>query len=332
MKPVICVPMGDPAGIGPEIIIKALTDSELFTCCKVVVVGSAPFLRQAAEACNRPITLNRVDCASSLSLIPGVLNLVDRPVADAERIRPGEVSAAAGRAAYQFIRESVLLAMSKKVDALATPPINKASLQAAGITQLGHTELLAELTGYSSPLTLFQVKKLRVFFLSRHLSLSAACQMVTEERVYDHIIRATAALKTLGIAKPRLAVAGLNPHCGDQGLFGNEEIQAIIPAVERACSKGVLVSGPHSADSVFHQALQGQFDAVLSLYHDQGHIATKMVDFERTVALTCGLPFLRSSVNHGTAHDIAGTGKASAVSMTEALMLAARYARVMARQ
>ncbi len=325
MKPTICVPMGDPAGIGPEIIIKSLTESDLFTSCKVLVVGCEYFLNRAAEVCNRPITIHKMDCSSQLSLVPGSLNLLNRPLDNAENIKAGEISAAAGYASYQFIKEAVLLAMSKKVDALATTPINKESLKAAGIPHIGHTEMLAELTGSHDPLTLFQVKKLRVFFLSRHLSLKEACNAVTEERVYDYITRSIATLKSLGISKPRLAVAGLNPHCGEHGLFGDEEEKAIVPAVHRAYSKGLQVFGPLPADSVFYQALKGKFDAVLSLYHDQGHIATKMVDFERTVSITCGLPFLRTSVDHGTAHDIAGTGKASSVSMTEAIRLAAVY-------
>ncbi len=325
MKPIICVPMGDPAGIGPEIIVKSLTESDLFTRCKILVIGSESFLKRAAEVCNRPVTIHKMSCSSHLSLVPGAINLLNRPLADAGKIKPGEISAAAGKASYQFIKEAVILAMSKKVDALATTPINKESLKAAGIPHIGHTEMLAELTGSHDPLTLFQVKKLRVFFLSRHLSLREACNAVTEERVYNYITRSINTLKSLGITSPRLAVAGLNPHCGEHGLFGDEEDTAIVPAVNRASSKGLQVCGPLPADSVFYQALSGKFDAVLSLYHDQGHIATKMVDFERTISITCGLPFLRTSVDHGTAHDIAGTGTASPVSMTEAIRLAAVY-------
>jgi 4-hydroxythreonine-4-phosphate dehydrogenase len=186
--------------------------------------------------------------------------------------------------------------------------------------------MLADLTKSRDPLTMFQARELRVFFLTRHLSLRDACKSVTCDRVLRCIRRCSEALKQLGVHEPRLAVAGLNPHCGEHGLFGGEEEREIASAVEAARKEGYRVDGPRPADSVFHFALKGAWDAVLSLYHDQGHIAAKMTDFERAVSLTLGLPFLRTSVDHGTAFDIAGTGKASAAGMVEALRLAAAYA------
>jgi 4-hydroxythreonine-4-phosphate dehydrogenase len=173
---------------------------------------------------------------------------------------------------------------------------------------------------------MFQVHDLRVFFLTRHLSLADACKAVTRERLYNYIKRCTGALKLLGVDDPSLAVAGLNPHCGEHGLFGDEEVREMEPAIAQAQAEGYRVDGPRPADSVFHFALKGAWDAVLSLYHDQGHIATKMVDFERTISLTLGMPFLRTSVDHGTAFDIAGKGQASSVSMVEAIRLATLYA------
>jgi 4-hydroxythreonine-4-phosphate dehydrogenase len=193
------------------------------------------------------------------------------------------------------------------------------------VRDIGHTELLGRLTGASDPLTLFQVFNLKVFFLSRHVALAEAIKLVTRQRVLDYLKRCAGALETLGIPRPRLAVAGLNPHCGEHGLFGDEEVRELEPAIADARALGIDAAGPIAADSVFHLARQGTFDAVLSLYHDQGHIATKMVDFQRTISLTIGLPFIRSSVDHGTAFDLAGKGTANPSSMAEAIRLAAVY-------
>ena len=215
--------------------------------------------------------------------------------------------------------------MARKIDAIATTPINKESLRAAKIDYIGHTEILGGLSGASDPLTMFEVDDMRVFFLTRHLSLRDACDAVKKERVLQYIKRCTKALEQLGV-RGKMAVAGLNPHSGEHGLFGWEEVREITPAVEEAQKEGYDVVGPIGPDSVFHQALQGRYQAVLSLYHDQGHIATKTYDFERTIAVTLDMPFLRTSVDHGTAFDIAGKGIVSAVSMTEAIRLAAKYA------
>jgi 4-hydroxythreonine-4-phosphate dehydrogenase len=239
----------------------------------------------------------------------------------------GAVQRMGGRAAFDYLERAVGLALSGKVDAVTTAPINKESLRAAKVDFIGHTEILAALTRVEEPLTMFQVRALRVFFLSRHVSLRQACDLVTGERVLEAIRRCSEALRQLGVVEGTLAVAGLNPHCGEHGLFGDEEAREIEPAVREAQRLGHRVAGPVPADSVFHQALQGRYSAVLALYHDQGHIAAKTVDFERTVSVTLGLPFLRTSVDHGTAFDIAGTGKASAVSMKEAILAAADYVR-----
>lgn len=326
MKPLICIPMGDPAGIGPEIIVKAIASKDFSQHCRLLVVGSYPILQRATQICNLPLDIIPISHTSQLSDKPCSVNLF-QPAMNGRLVAFGEVSATAGEMAYQSIDAAVSMALSNQVDAISTPPINKQSLRAAGIDHIGHTEILASLTRVNSPLTLFQVEKLRVFFLSRHLSLKAACDYVTRDNIYHCSIKAIEALKLLGESTPHLAVAGLNPHCGEEGQFGHEEIQEITPAIQQLRQEGYQVSGPLPADSVFHQALQGDFDAVLSLYHDQGHIATKMVDFERTISITCGLPFLRTSVDHGTAFDIAGTGMASEVCMVEAILLAAQYGR-----
>jgi 4-phospho-D-threonate 3-dehydrogenase / 4-phospho-D-erythronate 3-dehydrogenase len=215
--------------------------------------------------------------------------------------------------------------MAGRVAGIATTPINKESLKAAKIPFIGHTEMFADQTGAREEMTMFTISGLKIFFLTRHLSLMEACKQITRDRTLRGIENSMKALRQLGIDAPHLAVAALNPHGGEDGLFGREEIEAIKPAIEAARARGMRVSGPVPADSVFHMARIGRYDAVLSLYHDQGHIAAKMMDFEKTVSVTLGLPILRTSVDHGTAFDIAGTGKASAVSMIEAIKVAAEY-------
>jgi 4-hydroxythreonine-4-phosphate dehydrogenase len=319
--------MGDPAGVGPEIALTAVTDPGLAETARMLVVGNRYVLERAAACLQRDIALNEIDprLAKPDALREGVCNYIECGTVP-DSFTYGQVDAACGKAAYECIVKAAELAMDGLVDALATTPINKEALAEAGIEYIGHTEMLAALTGAHDPLTMFQVRGLRVFFLTRHMSLREACRNITEERVYRYIQRCSGALARLGIDRPRIAVAGLNPHCGEHGMFGDEEDSFIAPAIKRARMEGLDAHGPKPADSVFHFALGGAWDCVLSLYHDQGHIATKMVDFERTIAVTHGLPFLRTSVDHGTAFDIAGTGKAGAASMAEAVRLAALYA------
>ena len=325
MKPIICAPMGDPAGIGPEILTAAAVDPVVQHSAILVGVGHKDVLRKAAEVMGISPAINLTD-ANLDNLQENALNLIHLDNVDMTRFTYGKVNAACGKASFDYIATASNLAMQGMVDAIATAPINKESLKAGEVPYIGHTEILADLTKSNDPLTMFQVHDLRVFFLTRHLSLIDACKAIKKERVLDYIRRCTAALKRLGIDDPRMVVAGLNPHCGEHGLFGDEEDTEILPGIEAARKEGFNVEGPRPADSVFHFALKGGWDAVLSLYHDQGHIATKMVDFERTISLTLGLPYLRTSVDHGTAYDIAGTGRVSPVSMVEAIRLAALYA------
>lgn len=325
MKPLICVPMGDPAGVGPEILAASLADSAILSTAKVLVVGNTEIMQRAAKIMNVRLEVNEINDDVSACKSSG-LNIINMDNLELDNFAYGKIQGYCGKAAFEYIKKSVELAMSGQVDAIATTPINKESLKAGGVPYIGHTEILADLSGVDDPLTMFQVHNLRVFFLTRHLSLIDACKAVKKDRVLDHIKRCTDALRLLGLQNPSLVVAGLNPHCGEHGLFGHEEDDEVTPAIEEALKEGYNAAGPKPADSVFHFALKGAWDAVLSLYHDQGHIATKMVDFERTISLTLGMPFLRTSVDHGTAFDIAGTGKVSAVSMIEAIKLAALYA------
>ncbi|MBE6469257.1 MAG: 4-hydroxythreonine-4-phosphate dehydrogenase PdxA [Coriobacteriaceae bacterium] len=326
MKPVIAIPLGDPAGIGPEIAVKSVASEEVSHVANCLVVGDAGIVRQAIEITGAPLTVNVVASPAEARWEEGILNLIDLANIDMARFKMGEVSAMCGQAAFDYIERSIALANAREVDAVATTPINKEALKAAGVPYIGHTEIFGALTGTSDPLTMFEVRGLRVFFLSRHVSLRRACDMVTEERVIDYVHRCTEALERLGVEKGTMAIAGLNPHSGEHGLFGDEELRAIYPAVEKLRAEGYDVVGPIGADSVFHLALQGRYTSVLSLYHDQGHIATKTLDFERTIAITNGMPILRTSVDHGTAMDIAGKNIASEVSMVEAILLAAKYA------
>ena len=322
----IGIPMGDPAGIGPEIVVKALADSKVNEKAKPVVIGDRSTLVQAMEFCGLSLQIKIIENVEDGDYRTGIINLIDMNNVDIKKLEIGKVQGMAGKAAFDYIKRTAELAMAGKIDAMATTPINKEALKAGNINYIGHTEILEDLTNSKDPLTMFQVYGLRVFFLSRHVSLKGACDMVTEERLFDYIQRCMKALERLGISNAKMAVAGLNPHSGEHGLFGDEEVREMEPAIKRANELGLNVIGPVPADSVFYFGLKGSYDAVLSLYHDQGHIATKMVDFERTISITNNLPFLRTSVDHGTAFDIAGTGKAGAVSMVEAILLAAEYA------
>ena len=324
-RPVLASTMGDPAGIGPEICVRALLSPDVRDVSRGFVIGDARVLSRALEVCGLSATLNRITAPEDMADRPGVIDVLHQDSADPAVLRMGEVQPLGGEAAYAAIRASIDLAMVHRIEGVVTAPINKESLQAAKIPFIGHTEMFAEHTGAREEMTMFTISGLKIFFLTRHVSLRKACELITEPRVSKGIDNCVKALRQLGYDQPHLAVAALNPHGGEDGMFGREEIEAIKPAIASARARGMRISGPVPADSVFHLARIGRYDAVLSLYHDQGHIAAKMMDFEKTVSVTLGLPILRTSVDHGTAFDIAGTGKASAVSMIEAIRVAADY-------
>ncbi|MBO1198424.1 4-hydroxythreonine-4-phosphate dehydrogenase PdxA [Staphylococcus simiae] len=325
-RQIIAIPMGDAAGIGPEISIKSLVNKEIYDVCKPLMVGDMEVLQKAAKIVNANVKFNKVNSPEDGIYEYGTIDVIDLDNIDAENLEYGKVSAECGQAAFEYIKKSVELAMDKKVSAIATTPINKESLKAAKVPYIGHTEMLEELSNSKDPLTMFQVRGMRIFFLTRHLSLKDAIDQMTKERVHDYLIRCDKALERLGVKERKFAVAGLNPHSGEGGLFGMEEVDEIKPGIELATNDGINAVGPVPADSVFFQALNGKYDAVLSLYHDQGHIAAKMTDFHMTVSITNGLPFLRTSVDHGTAFDIAGKNIAESISMEECIKVAAEYA------
>jgi 4-hydroxythreonine-4-phosphate dehydrogenase len=325
-RPVLAVTMGDPAGIGPEITVRALLAPEVRHVSRSFAIGDARVLQQALGVCGVAGRINRISAPEQMADAADVIDVLHQDSADPSQLQTGKVQPLGGQAGYAAIRASIDLATAGRVAGVVTAPINKESLKAAKIPFIGHTEMFADQTGAREEMTMFTISGLKIFFLTRHMSLAEACRQITRDRVAKGISRSVNALRQLGLENPHLAVAALNPHGGEDGLFGREEIEAIRPAIAEAQSRGMRVSGPVPADSVFHMARIGRYDAVLSLYHDQGHIAAKMMDFEKTVSVTLGLPILRTSVDHGTAFDIAGTGNASAVSMIEAIKVAAEYA------
>jgi len=323
VDPVIAITMGDPAGIGPEVTAKALAQEAVWDCCRPLVVGDAGVLAKAAALVGGGLAfqpISRVRQARFDRSTPDVLDLGN---VDLALLRPGRISAAGGRASVDYIERAVKLAQAGQAEAIATGPINKAALKAAGIPYIGHTELLAALLGQERVTTMLATVGLRVVHVTRHVSLAEVAALITRERVLETIRLTHIGMRRMGFPRPRLAVAGLNPHGGDDGLVGREEIDAIGPAVEAARAEGIEAAGPIPADSVFFRAIRGEFDVVVAMYHDQGHIPIKTHGFERSITVTLGLPIVRTSVDHGTAFDIAWKGLASAESMVEAICLAA---------
>ena len=341
-RPVLGITMGDPAGVGPEITARALAQPAVTSSCKPVVIGDRSVMAATLELLHSPLELHAVGSPAECRFAPGAIECLDLGNVDAERLLKARVSAEAGRAAYAYIETGVKLCQSGEVDGLVTAPINKEALAAAGIQHSGHTEILAKLSGTADFAMLLMGKELRVIHVTTHVALRRVPDLVTRERVLKVIRLAQRTMSGLGRPRPRIAVCGLNPHAGEDGLFGDEEKTQIIPAVEAARREGLDVFGPLPADTLFSRARGGEFDIVVAMYHDQGHVPVKTLGFtydEATgawtglsgVNVTVGLPFLRVSVDHGTAFDRAWKGLANPESMVEALdvavrMLAARHA------
>jgi len=325
-KPLIAIPIGDCAGVGPEITVKALVSDVVKESADCIVIGSRKVLEKAIALTGVELKINVVKDPEEGEYKGEILNLIDMDNIDMDAFQYGVVSAMCGKAAYDYIAKSIELAMDGKADAVATTPINKEALHAAAVPFIGHTEIFGKLTGTEDPLTMFETNGLRVFFLTRHLSLLQMLGQIRKDKIVNCVKKCMEALHKLGVTEGTMTIAGLNPHCGEHGLFGWEEVNEIEPAVKQLQEEGFKVAGPIGADSVFHQAALGKYNSVLSLYHDQGHIATKTLDFERTISITNGMPILRTSVDHGTAFDIAGKNIVSEVSMIEAIRLAAKYA------
>ncbi len=321
-RPLLAITLGDPSGIGPEVVLKALSHADIYTRCRPLVIGDRRILERAAGWLGQTLDLDVVRDPDQGAYEPGRLTLIDLENASADAIPVGEESAAAGAAAVDYVFRACDLAMARAVDAVVTAPLNKAAMHLAGYEYAGHTELLTERTGARRVSMLLIGPNLRIVHVSTHVALEEAIARVTPERVGDVIQIAHDACRALGIAHPRIAIAGLNPHASEGGLFGDEEARRIEPAIRAARERGLDVSDPQPPDTVFLRATKGDYDIVVAQYHDQGHIPMKLLAFDSGVNVSYGLPIIRTSVDHGTAFDIAGKGIASEASMLAAIDVA----------
>ncbi len=321
-KPAIAITMGDPCGIGPEVVVKALADPRVYASCRPVVVGSGYAMEQAVALTGAPMRVGRPDDPADAGQDSAVIDVVDLGNLNPEDITVGEINPVCGKAAMEWVTRAGELALSGVADGLATAPLNKEAASLAGYKSIGHMELLQELSGARTVATMLMARNLRVVHLTTHRSLRAACDYVKKDRILDYLRLTHDAFVKFGFREPRIAAAALNPHGSDGGLLGNEEAEQIAPAVEAACAEGINAFGPIPADIVFHHATEDRYDAVLAMYHDQGHIPVKVYGFEESITANLGLPFVRTSVDHGTAFDIAGKGVASHASMLESIRLA----------
>jgi len=333
--PVLGITMGDPAGVGPEITAKALARADVAASCRAVVIGDRSVMAATLDMLRSPLALHAATRVADCAFGAGTLECLDLARVDAATLLKGAVSPEAGRAAYAYIETGVRLCQAKEIDAIVTAPINKEALAAAGLQHSGHTEILATLSGTKDFAMLLMGKELKVIHVTTHVALRRVPDLVTRERVLRVIQLAQATMNFLGERRPRIAVCGLNPHAGEDGLFGDEEKSQIIPAVEAARREGLDVYGPLPADTLFSRARGGEFHIVVAMYHDQGHVPVKTLGFtyDETkgtwtglsgVNVTIGLPFLRVSVDHGTAFDRAWKGIANPESMVEAIDVAVR--------
>lgn len=320
------ITMGDPSGIGPEIILKSF-EKAIIKSKRIVVIGDYNIMAACQEMLKiSSFKLNRVTSVAGCKFNSGLLNILDLQLVNMNEFRPAVLQAQSGNAAYECIRKAVDLAKNREIDAIVTAPLNKEALHMAGHKYPGHTEILARHTGTENYAMLLYDKKLRVIHVSTHISLLEAITGLRKERIERVIELAHDTMKRVRGVEPRIAVAGINPHAGENGMFGTEEIREIIPAVRNMQERGIDVQGPFPPDTIFLQAFNGKYDIVVAMYHDQGHIPLKLLGFHSGVNVTVGLPFIRTSVDHGTAFEIAWQGKASENSMVEAIKLAIRLA------
>jgi len=337
-KYVLGISMGDPAGIGPEVTVKALADPTMLDRCHPIVVGDSGVLQGVIDNIGLDLSIRRIADIAEAVFEPGILNVHDLANVDMARFRIGEVSAMSGQAGFDYVVKVIALAMQGAVDATVTGPINKEAMHLAGHKFGGHTEIYAAYTDSKRYAMLLVEENLRVIHVSTHVSLREACDLVKKERILDAIELMDGACKRIGIAAPHIGVAGLNPHSSDNGLFGREEQEEIIPAITEARKRGHDVDGPVPSDTLFPKAIGGVYDGVVAMYHDQGHIPFKVVGFNwdrnsqtmksvRGVNITLGLPIIRTSVDHGTAMEIAGRNIASADAMHLAIDYAVKLCR-----
>jgi 4-hydroxythreonine-4-phosphate dehydrogenase len=325
-RPIVAITMGDAAGVGPEIIVKALQSTEVHQLCRPLVIGDARRLRKAAEVTSVKLPVITIDAVSSARFDQAAIDCLDLHCIP-DDLPFGKLSSIAGDGAYRFIAKAVELSMAGSIDAVCTAPLNKEALHAGGHLFPGHTELLAALSGTKEVSMMLSTPKMRVIHVTTHIGLLDAIERIEPGLVERTIRRGNDALLKAGVVRPHIGVCGINPHAGEHGLFGRgEEELKIQPAIDAARKSGIDVEGPLPADTLFFRAGRGDFDLVVAMYHDQGHGPVKVLGLEAGVNITIGLPFVRTSVDHGTAFDIAGTGKADERSLIEALRQAVQLA------
>lgn len=339
MKPKIGITMGDPGGVGPEIAIKGIMNPVIRKVCHPYIIGDRLALERAMKALDFEglIVEKAIENGELPKTGDNEIPLINLRKMESCSWRFGEINKACGEASFEYIRYGIKLAMEKRLDGIVTGPINKEAIKLAGHDFSGHTEILAHFTKTKRFRMLLVSEKLKVIHVTTHASMRNVCDMIKKERVYETITLADETLRLLGVEKPRIGIAGFNPHCSENGLFGDEEALEIIPGIEKARERNINVVGPISPDIVFSKAVGGEYDIVVAMYHDQGHIPIKLLGFEmnpethlfsnmKGVNCTVGLPIIRTSVDHGTAFDIAGKGIANESSLIEAILLAAKMA------
>jgi len=329
-RPILGITMGDPNGIGPEITAKALAEKHVYEICRPLVVGNSKVLEQGARIAGKNIKFHKISSVKDAKFENGTIDVLNQDNIDVSMIEHGKVSALAGAMAYESIARVIELALNNEIDGTVTGPINKEALNLAGYHYSGHTEIYGKLTGTKDYSMMLADGELRVVHVSTHVSLREACERCKKQRVYNVIKLADEVCRNLGIENPRIGVAGLNPHASENGLFGREEIEEITPAILQAQEEGIHAEGPIAADTLFSKAKGGQYDIVVAMYHDQGHIPLKVLGFQYDystnkwknvsgVNITLGLPIIRSSVDHGTAFGKAGKGTANEESLLNAI-------------
>jgi 4-hydroxythreonine-4-phosphate dehydrogenase len=329
VKPIVGITMGDAAGIGPELILKVFCKETSYRLCNPLVVGSLDTMEYYRERLKIDVTLRSVEDAGQARYEVGVLDVLDLNQVDIPRLEVGVVAPGPGRAAVLYTQEAGRMAMDGVIDAIVSAPLNKESMRLAGYHFEGQTQILGELTGSKRYGMILVLGNVRTMMLTTHLPLRRACDAVTREKVLEMLELADQSLRTFGISRPRIAVAGLNPHAGEGGLFGREEIDGSIPAIQEAVAQGINAVGPVPADVVFLKAKQGEYDLVLAMYHDQANMAAKLLGFGEVVTVLAGLPIIRTSVGHGTAFDIAGKGIADENNFAKAIQVAVDLAQLM---
>ncbi len=321
-RPLLAITMGDAAGSGPEIVTKALVDLQTRAVCRPVVIGDAATMRAALKITGVLGEIRAIAKLSEALFRNGIIEVIDLHNIQLDRLTRGQVDPIAGKAAFEYIKLAADLALAERCDAIVTSAINKEALNKAGYHYDGHTQLLAELCGAPDVAMMLVSGQLRITHVTTHVSLRQAIEQVRPERILTVLRLTNEALRQMGIDEPRIAMAGLNPHAGESGLFGNEELKYITPAIEAARCQGMDIVGPFPPDSVFLRTSEGQFDAAIAMYHDQGHIAIKMLGITQGVNVTLGLPIIRTSVDHGTVFGKAGKGTADPTSLIQAIKLA----------